>query len=251
MLRCVGWRCVLASASLAECRSECPSRSGPFEGPATESLRLCRRIITDRDHAGEILQQGEARERHGLEGHALFSSQASPAASGHFKVRTWPCQDARQHWLPQRQPPQGTAPAWTGGPRPADDSEPWRPDPRPDILWSAPGSDERHASIGLGDAHHLRDWPRDGPGGQSRRTTSDPSRRAPDRTFYGPHPEAPRSTPALAWAMLTTSGNGHGMDQEAPAHERQRIQADGPRTGHSMVRTWKRRETRQHWLGRC
>jgi len=251
MLRCVGWRCVLASASLAECRSECPSRSGPFEGPATESLRLCRRIITDRDHAGEILQQGEARERHGLDVHAFFSPQASPAASGHFKVRTWNRRDARQHWLGRCRRPRGMAAAWTRRPPQPGDPGPLWPDPGPDILWSAPEIAGMPAYIGLGDAGHPREWPWPGPGGPCRRATQDHGGRTLDRTFYGPHLKSPECPPTLAWVTPVTPENGPALDWEVPAGGRSRATVAGPRTGHSMVRTRNRRNARQHWFNRA
>jgi hypothetical protein len=142
-------------------------------------------------------------------GRRLRTVAARPQ-TGHSMVRTRKRREARQHWPGRCSPPQGLATRWTRRPKQTDDIGSKQTGPGPDILWSAPRSAEKHASIGLGDADHLREWPRDGPGSPSTRATEDPSGRASDRTFYGPHLEAPRDAPALAWAMLTTQGMATG-----------------------------------------
>jgi hypothetical protein len=142
-------------------------------------------------------------------GRRLRTVAARPQ-TGHSMVRTRKRREARQHWPGRCSPPQGLATRWTRRPKQTDDIGSKQTGPGPDILWSAPRSAEKHASIGLGDADHLREWPRDGPGSPSTRATEDPSGRASDRIFYGPHLEAPRDAPALAWAMLTTQGMATG-----------------------------------------
>ena len=99
-------------------------------------------------------------------------------------VRTWKRRDARQHWPGRGQPPRGMAPTWTGRPRQAGGLGPRWSDPRPDILWSAPGSAGMPASIGLGEASHSGKWPRPGPGGPDRKTTEDHGGRTPDRVDF-------------------------------------------------------------------
>jgi hypothetical protein len=45
-------------------------------------------------------------------------------------------------------------------------------------------------------------------------------------------------------------GKGPGLDRKVPAGRRPRATVAGPRTGHSMVRTWNRWDSRRYWPGR-
>jgi hypothetical protein len=83
-------------------------------------------------------------------------------------------------------------------------------------------------SIGLGEASHPREWPLPGPEGSGRRAAQDHGGRTLNRTFYGPHLEAPGCLPALARARPATPGNGPYLDRDAPAGGRPRTTVVGP-----------------------
>ena len=107
------------------------------------------------------------------------------------------------------------------------------------------------ARIGPDEAGHPWEWPQPGPEVPSRRPIQDHGGRTQHRTFYGPHLEPPGCAPALARTRPATPGNGPDLDRGAPVGGRPRTTVAGPRTGHSMVRTWNRQDVHQHWLKRC
>ena len=60
-----------------------PSRVGPFEGPATESPRLCRGILTG---GAEPAWRGDGRERYFVDASAELTAAAVTASASGFAV---------------------------------------------------------------------------------------------------------------------------------------------------------------------